>query len=64
MDDSARRAHHDYFTAMSKEADAANADCKRAYGIWCDAAERVKRIEAKRHEAWLALVGTYETRSI
>lgn len=37
---------------------AAQAECERAYAIWSDSADRLKRIEMEMHELWLKLLGT------
>lgn len=51
-----RATYHDRFNKAEAAAREANAEVKKAYGIWFDACERLKRIERERYDAWCDLV--------
>ena len=43
----------DEYDKLIKARDSAKAECDRAYAIWGDAADRLKRIETQLHDIWI-----------
>jgi hypothetical protein len=49
----------DHFNKITSDMAATEAECARAYGIWIDATERLKRLTAMQRREWLRLLDSH-----
>lgn len=48
----------EHLDSITRDLDAAEAECKRSYAIWLDACERRKRLAEMQKEEWCRMIAS------